>query len=1490
MTEMEFVPSPASGSWTDNGIPVVSPAHLYGRGAAIAQLMEAFRHVCQGHGQIVLVPGESGIGKTALVQSMEAGIHLQGGWFVQGKFDQYQQSTPYFSLRQALESVWHQVKSLRSEVRAAISERLVLRLGDPGALMVSLVPEMSAIFPEELAPEEINPAESRYRFTSVIREFLQEVCQPERPIVIFLDDWQWADPASLSLLFHLGINDTLRYLLLVVSYRTEDMSENTPLRNMIAQLERGNIPHRTIPVNALGSAEIEEILGDVLHGRIENRKALSDHVYRQTGGNPFYIRWFIAYLEKMGWLSFDSVEQQWQWRENTGPNPDSIVDLFLSILQRFSERSRKLLSMGACLGNRFSLMHLAATSRMTLAECAGALQPVVNEGLLSVSRPSDSLKEVEYRFMHDRIQQAAFQLIPAAEISAYHLNIGQQLVEKLSGAARENQLFNIVGHLNDGSSLISNTTDLLNLVELNMEAARRARSGTAYHAMLRFNRQAQHLFETAVPDTGQRWQQCGDMALKLTRSLAESEFIEGDKSRAEAWVSQALTYTDDPIKKADTLNILIVHYTLLARYDEAIAAGRLALGALGIELPDDDYEGVRDKEMAGIDRKLAISGIARLGALKTMNSPVHSTAVRLLITMGPPCYRTRQKLWSVLVAKSVALMLEHGALPQLGYAFPAYGGLLAWVRGDFEAAKAFGEVAERMMAQRFESPSEQSVFSLMIGSSTRHWFYPLERASEDYNKAYAIGLQSGNLQYAAYAFGHNMYCRFFRGIPLSDLIDETSQSLSFSRTRLNHWAIDLLEGGLLIFRALHTGTVEVPDVSDVPDDTQYIQQVESHHNIQVLCIYHILKSCYFLMMDDCERALAASDEAEGRLYTVGTQGLLPWPEHRFIRMLIKTGLFFKQDAAVQAKWKADFAAEVEFLAHLSRYNPVAYQHKYQLATAELARIEGRVGDAILAFNETVNEAAVHGYWQWEAVANERCYLMWLSLEGLQPASVYWLQSCSAFKQWGATAKEHMLLDCAREEYISIVERNFDDGALTANEMASFPDADGSEYSGGTASACCEDAADRYRELLNAQATFRVASVRNTMMSREASELASAMERLRTEISARERAQEERNQLEKQLRQSQKMQAVGTLAGGIAHEFNNMLGVIIGSTELAMDLTSDRIDLRRQLERIMGASERVQTLVKQILTFSRQSQHRRVPENLGALLTEALHLVESTIPSSIELNLEIAPNCAYTVVDRTEVQQIVMNICANAVWAMEERGTLDIRLNEVTLQEEAAQQVRVRTGRYLHLAFSDTGKGMDADTLLRIFEPFFTRKDVGQGTGMGLAIVYAIMESYGGSIVAQSSLGNGAVFHLYFPVTDEIPASRDATRMVPAGTEHILLVDDEPVFAAVCADTLKTLGYTVDVHNNGQSAIDAFSANPSKYHLVLTDQVMPGISGMELTERIKQIRPETPVILSTGYSHHINEGITRSHNIDAVVYKPFNRRVIAPLLRKSLDRK
>jgi len=401
------------------------------------------------------------------------------------------------------------------------------------------------------------------------------------------------------------------------------------------------------------------------------------------------------------------------------------------------------------------------------------------------------------------------------------------------------------------------------------------------------------------------------------------------------------------------------------------------------------------------------------------------------------------------------------------------------------------------------------------------------------------------------------------------------------------------------------------------------------------------------------------------------------------------------------------------------------------------------------------------------------------------------------------------------------------------------------------------------------------------------------QQLQFEISERKKAEKEKEKLHVQLRQSQKMEAVGTLAGGIAHDFNNILGSIIGYTDLALEDVPDGTVANDNLKQVLIAGSRAKNLVRQILTFSRQNEHQKKPVEAASVVTETLTLLRSSLPTTIETKQNIEADSSIILADSTQIHQIVMNLCTNASDAMaDKKGVLEVCLTDIDLKSDTMYgHKELQAGQYVKLVVKDTGHGMDSETMERIFEPFFTTKDVDKGTGMGLAVIHGIVEEHNGTITVDSEIGKGTTFNVFFPKIESNDASEDdSSEMIGGQGEVILVVDDEKPLVDMTKQMLQRSGYTVIGKTNSVDALETFRGEPDKFDLVITDYAMPVMTGKELAKELLQIRADIPIIICTGFNDEIDSEEANNIGIKKFIMKPADRKEITGIIRNLLNRK
>ena len=1069
---------------------------LYGREDSIAQVHALFDAVCHGNGQTLLLPGTSGVGKTSLARVVIAPVLASNGLFLEGKFDQFRRNVPFVAFRQILAQFCQAIQKDAPVVLEQWKSAIVGALGSSAQLLIDLEPAFESIIGPQDPIAKISPAEAKHRFAKVIRSFFETICKPEHPVVLFLDDWQWADPASLDLLSMLHGQAPLRYLLIIAAYRDDEIHDEHLVASTLAELDTSQTPVTKIELSNLAAKDLSRLISEKLVGRIESVSEIVEWVLDRTGGNAFFSLAFLDYLLESCCLHFDSQDLCWRLDVNRIKldHCTDVVAWYAKRLECLDESSREILSLSACLGHRFDVETLSIISGRSVEDCIEILisKPMSTFVVADTTRSIDNIANdihasTHWRFHHDRIQQAAYKSLSQSILAAVRLKIARLLLRRLNSFSLTERLFEVVEHLNYGLHLIDSYSEAIEAIELNLRVAEKARGAAAYHTELQFLHSAKQLLDDAR-FTSLIWERNSRLAIQLLKELGESEFLEGNHEVALDYVREAVNRTESAVEKAELLTISIVQHTLLAKYSRAIETGREALSILGIYLPSDDYTRARDQELAEVRLAVQERTFDDLSSMPVMTDPRWCSASKILIAMGPPCYRSDQSLWSVIVPKVVNLTLTHGTIPQVGYSHTAIAGLLMWVGDDVTTAVGFGELATRLMSEKFTSSSDQTVFHLMAGSSVCHWFEHCKRSSENYDVAYNIGTNTGNLQYAAYAFGHNMYCQFFQGVNLAILGQETKKWLSFSRSRRNQWAVDLLEAGSITVESL-SATDSYHSLS-FGSESEFLQRVESNQNQQVLCIYNVMRSFQFLVMEDFEGALRYSDDAEANISMVGTQGLLPWPEHVAIRSILRASLFDQVDANTQRRWRSDIDKALQRLDVWSKHAPENFEHKRLFILAELARIDDKTLEAGRLYDESIAAARAGGFLQWEALANERSQRLWQKVQVPDLASSYRHHAYNAYSRWGAVVKVELMEHQLRQALEQPLQRF---------EVANRAD----DFSGISLT---NQIISRQIEQLRFTSLEQQGANQQAHMRVHADELAQATDRLRTEVAKRKEAE------------------------------------------------------------------------------------------------------------------------------------------------------------------------------------------------------------------------------------------------------------------------------------------------------------------------------------------------------------------------------------------------
>ncbi len=738
------------------------PQKLYGREAEIDTLLTVFERVSQGANAIILVSGHAGIGKSALVREAYKPLTLKRGYFAAGKFDQLHRDIPYASLTQAFRSLLRQILTESEAQIADWREKLFTALGPNGRVIADVIPELELLIgPQPPAPS-LPPTEAQNRFHLTFQNFVRVFTGPRHPLVLFLDDLQWADAASLTLLQLLMTAPDNHYLLILGAYRDNEVREAHPLRLVLDDIHKGGTIVSHMSLRPLSLPNVQQLLADTLACTPQRAAPLAGLVLAKTNGNPFFIKEFLESLYEERLLTFDAQRREWQWdvaRIRVQNITDNVVDLMAGRMQKLSGKTREVLQLAACIGNQFALRTLTIVYEKSPSETAVDLWPAMVEGLivplsdayalanLDVQGLSDEVM-LEYKFAHDRVQQAAYSLTPPAERPAVHRRVGRLLLQNMSPEDREQQIFDIVNHLNMGRALIQQQTEQEELAAFNLTAGKKAKAAAAYKPALHYLLVGVELLPADA------WERRYDLALALYIETAEAAYLSADFERMERLSEVVLRQAGTLLDKVRVYEINIHACTARNKLLEGIKTGLKVLELLGIQFPETPTQEHITRALAETKLALARKRIEDLRSLAAMTDLYKLATMRILSSMVHLTKIGFPELFPLVVCQAVNVSVTHGNTPLSAQAYAAYGLILCGMTGDIDDGYQFGELALDLVEQ-FNAKELKTSTVYIVASFIQPWKEHIGVTLNPLLEGYQLGLETGDLNFAAMsAFGY----------------------------------------------------------------------------------------------------------------------------------------------------------------------------------------------------------------------------------------------------------------------------------------------------------------------------------------------------------------------------------------------------------------------------------------------------------------------------------------------------------------------------------------------------------------------------------------------------------------------------------------------------------------------------------------------------------------------------------------------------------------
>jgi predicted ATPase/serine phosphatase RsbU (regulator of sigma subunit)/tRNA A-37 threonylcarbamoyl transferase component Bud32 len=990
------------------------PQKLYGRESEIETLITAFERVSNpptasaGGCELMLIAGYSGIGKSALVQEIYKPITEKRGYFIAGKFDQFQRNIPYSAVVKALREL---IKQLLTETEAVLNqwrENLSAALGVNGQIIIDVIPEIELIIGQQPALPELGSHESQNRFNFVFQNFIKVFTKPEHPLALFLDDLQWADGASLKLIQLLMSGDA-RGLFLIGAYRDNEVSPAHPLILTLDEIAKNGGMIERVFLSPLDLMTVAQLIRDALKNPPENVNSLAELVLIKTGGNPFFINEFLKSLYTEGLLQFHRISLSWCWDLDHIKNTnftDNVLELMIQKIQKMPSKTQKILKIGAAIGNQFDLPLVSAFESTSLRNIINSLDSAVSENLVM---PLDTRENIElallktpnyqlpeYKFIHDRIQQAAYALIPQDQKQVTHYHIGQILLQQISPSEREERIFELVNQLNEGISLITQQTQRDELAQLNLTACRKARASAAYQA-------AREYAALGLSLLGENpWQQQYEMTLAFHELAAELAFLCSDFEPMEDFINIVIKQAQSVLDLVNVYGIKIQANASQNKLSEAIEVGQQILQQLGITFPPSPTPTDIQQVIQEIHALIGHRQIEDLVHLPLMTDGEKQAMIQIANRVIPAAFNTGSPLFLLLSCLTVKLSIQYGNTLNSAFSYSSYAIVLCNLSQDINAAIQFGELALNVL-DRLNSISVKASVLTAIGLFIKHRNCHIRETLPLLQEAYTTALETGDLEHSGYSAYGFCAASFWSGQPLANLEKDTS-AYTNQLVKLNqlttanycriYWQSILNLLGLTEHPLILSG--------DFLQETEIIPKFLAEKDsigVYFFCLYKLMLCFLFGEIDQ-----AQNYAMEGRRYLMSGAGLVSEAVFYFYDSLIILAPLKLETEERSAALNSVQENQTLLQKSWADYGPMNYQHKIDLVEAEKCRVLGQKLEAMELYDRAISGAKENQFIQEEALANElaaKFYLNW----GKEKIAKDYMQSAHyGYTLWGATAK------------------------------------------------------------------------------------------------------------------------------------------------------------------------------------------------------------------------------------------------------------------------------------------------------------------------------------------------------------------------------------------------------------------------------------------------------------------------------------------------------
>jgi predicted ATPase/signal transduction histidine kinase len=1007
----------------DHSTQLQIPQKLYGREAEITTLMTAFSRTQRGSCEMVLVGGYSGIGKSAIVHEVQRPIAQQRGYFISGKFDQLKRNIPYSAFIQSFQDLIRQILTESPEHVAQWRAELLEVLEDNAQILIDVIPELEFIIGPQSPILPLGPIEAQNRFNLLFVQFVRIFTKTS--LVLFLDDMQWADQASLMLLKQLMTDPESRGFLCIVAYRDNEVDRTHPFSLTLDEIcASGNTPS-TITLQPLTLDHIQQLLVDTLKCSLELTERLGELLLKKTSGNPFFVTQLLNRLYREDLLYFEYQKGKWAWdieKIRVFPISENIVELVTQTIETLPNTTQKIISLAACIGNRFDLKTLAIISQQSLRLALDHLWdmlklnlviPLSSDYKLLSLVQEDELPEIEFRFLHDRVQQAAYVLIPTNQREQIHHHIGHLLLNASTHNEIEENLFDIVNHLNLAINLATTSIERQNLIQLNYQATQKAISASAYAPAINYARagisllidtdwQSNHLRDSAIP------------CFELYRDRIQCEYIVGHFEIAEELCDQLLqTKHSDQLSdynRAEINTIRLTHYQNNAHYEKAIEIGLESLRLFGLDLPE--HPSVEEIETLFLAVEESIIHPMELLDAPAMTQAKSQMLISLLMNLVPPTYLVNQPLMGLLVLHMMRITLRDGNTLLSVFVYTWYGTILCGNFGNYDRGYTFGQLALKLN-EKLGSTLLNGKLYMSLGNFINHWRKPIQENLETQNVAYQFAKATGDFSWCHHSVAFSFWQKFDSFATIEALIETQSKYIGFAEaTEPTVGLAIVLQRNILLNLSGKTRDRFSLSTSDWDEETA-IQVFQKNSYAYGINTYTFSKMVIFLTYGEYQKAYEMSLEVEKICSAMNAQYQIVL--YSFYQALILLALYPGATFSDKSQYLKLTEEHCSKLKIWSENCPENFLAMYQLVLAGMAQIQGDFWVASQQYDEAIENAKCYQLYYLESLANELTARFYYAVDRRNLGDIYLKQAYDRYKSWGATPKlewlESQFPDC-----------------------------------------------------------------------------------------------------------------------------------------------------------------------------------------------------------------------------------------------------------------------------------------------------------------------------------------------------------------------------------------------------------------------------------------------------------------------------------------------